>query len=338
MRLDQALLARMGSARDRRTRGLRSITLDSGVHVYLPTARDLAPVIVLDDRRQFFRRGSDMVFRRVGSDDAGEDLAAANLPAASKRLADLFADLPPLTGAGPAYESFRTMALYERPRLKVEIDAALDALRRSLPNAPKKHKPRRPAMTVAERKRASRSSIAEEERTSAAWALSLWLDDEEEAPEAGSRVPGSVAFEYVSAVLGNAVEEYETTVANPPRGSAESFMSRPARLEEWEGLSDEEGYPPRPRLASRRRVYDVAREIGLRTTRPHNVIHLHIPTNKEESVKNAEHLYEAMLDRMARVAYDEHREGFDEYIGRLAAEKAPEREAPPTFLKKRITA
>lgn len=151
---------------------------------------------------------------------------------------------------------------------------------KSLPAAARpKARPRPEGRSSTERNRDARARRREEEISSALWGLRLYLADEEDrpAPQPGARVPALDVFEAVLDLLAYPVETFEETVLDPRPGSAEALLSREERLAECQEIAADEDLPQRPRLVSRRVLFEVAEAHGFAVTRPQNRKHYTIP-------------------------------------------------------------
>jgi hypothetical protein len=202
MNLDTQTLAQMGKAGSR-TRGLRSIRLDSGVQVYLPTAADFAALIEPNPQRELFRRPGGISSRERGSDVLGDGMAAVTVEELSEALVAMCAALPQRDDAGPAYISLRHLGVHEPDRLRRETVEAARAFRRSLPEEPKPHRERveqpHTGKPAAQRMAEMRARVRRNEVESSAWYLEGFLED----AEPGERILGASLYEQAS----EAVEE-----------------------------------------------------------------------------------------------------------------------------------
>jgi hypothetical protein len=265
--LDAEALARLDldhTTRATPSRRARPFHLATGVHVLIPAPRDLAAAVSLEGLAAY-RSGGAIVVRPAGSSEKplstpdAESLAAALLDA----LSALPLDVPGV---------LRDLALFAEYGAESRAYAldVVRAFRRSLKAPPASQEPsapRGPAMSTADRQRAFRVRVRAEEIASAAWALTMVLDDEDGAPEPGAVVLATDLRDAALDVLGRAVEEWEDRVESPPRGSAYARMSRAERLATWAEEADDDALPPfRPRLASPRRLYDAAEALGLTPT------------------------------------------------------------------------
>lgn len=315
MHLDLNRLAGMGRTGRASVTRLIPRTLDSdgtAVTIYLPTPSDLTACIVPTPGRELFKSVNSVSWREAGSDAAGDDLTVVPLAAVIDAVEHLLGALPEAHSTGAAYDSIRHIAAHRRDLLRDLAERTARQYRLTLPDAPKPPKverPKRAPSTTAERMRRMRARHRDEAKSSAMWALSRVIED----AEPGSKMRGDELQEHSDALISDALEDFNSAMTLPA-DEAEA---------EWQGARDDEGYPPRPRLASKRLLVRVASEdFGLRVTRPKNLVTLHMPKNDERdtTMKNNAAMYEELLDRMALVYAEDYREGFEDYLATRSVE------------------
>lgn len=323
LHLDADALARHRLRLGRETRSLRPVRLrldDEGLRLSLdlPGVDWLAALVTLDGPA--YRDGSTLLL--------GEE--PLDVSALADGLRERLRDLPDRPDAEEAYRDLRLAAGTSSATFGAYLLDVVRAYVRTLPKRPAVSTPKasRPApMTALERKHAERARRREEERASAEWALALYLDDE--APEPGSRVSGSVVFEYVEEALAYAVERFEETVLDPDPSDEDLYRrDRAGRLAAWDEIrADEWESPPpaRPRPVSRRVLFEVAAEVGaFRVTRPKGSVALTIVRRfirrlKEATVTALRHAAEVLGDRRSPEAYA------SDVEARIGRPKAPAR-------------
>ena len=269
--LDTDDLARHTLRLGREVKALRPVNfrLDSegiNLSVALPGPDWLAALLALVDLDVF--SGPAVVSWRILTARTSS-LSLLNVPALADDLREILRALPDRPDAGEPYTDLRLAAGTSSARFAEYVLDVVRAFVRSCPTVPAVTRPEAPRpepMTPLERKHAERARRRAEERASARWALTLFLDDDD-APAPGSRVSGVTVFDFVDEALAYAAERYEETVLDPDPRDEDLYRSdRAGRLDAWaEVCAEEWEIPPtaRPRRVSRRVLFEVADDLGL---------------------------------------------------------------------------
>lgn len=286
----------------RGTRAPRRFTLDdhgTPVRVTVPAPASLAEVDGL-------LPGAESGLRRTGTSglttQTGEPLAWS-LRDLAGRLVERLADLPDRADAGEPYRNLRTLcAVSDRFAPEYALDV-VKAWRRTLPRfeQPVEHDPhvRQYPTGETDRKSERRARYRHQEEESARYYFRGWAsgwDGEETPPEPGSRA-------YATQLLTEAVDLLEQLV--DAEETVDDQAETPARVpgpRRFYGVGDEL-LGDRKKTNTGRAYWTVPEEAPVSTT----------PT--------ADRFAEAVLDRVARLAWEENREGLTAYLEEAVAER-----------------
>ncbi|WP_396658384.1 hypothetical protein [Microbacterium sp.] len=293
-------------------------------HYRVPSAAHVARYFFarhLNNEAPVYRSADDGIVRLIEGKPqpiSREDLAAS--------LTDLLAAMPervfgiPELGQSDLYRGLRAYArLAPADEVDTYLAAVLDALPRALKPLPAPKAPRapRPApMTPAERKRVSRARRRERELATARAYLEMWSDEADVVVTRAELVDGLINFadEAVEA-FEDAERQYVMALGKWNRARFEERQdAAPQPLNEWPEIVEEMGYPEHPVTVTPRRAIALFRELGLAETRSGNERRYRLPQpeareeNSMPTIPDDEILADALLDRVAALAWAEQRE------------------------------
>lgn len=304
---------------------------------------------------------------RSGSALVREDRSRVEARPFAEALVSSWRDLPRRDDEGPVYRDLRTISTVSP---EAALGYALQVVRRGrdlLDEAPKEERrsDRRDRTPDADRKRSSREQQRQDEESSARWWLEGYLTgwgEDNEAPAPGSRVAAPALYGMARDRLEEVVDLQEETLSPDPvvpeprttgdrdadlKALASYEAARRARgsyadrWEEWEEISDDEAVPLRPRVPGSLRFYGVADEVlGPRSPRSTGGLRFYtipdtqggtMPNTKTKDSRDA--FAEAVLDRVARLAWEERGADLEAYLSGLveARDRHEERDSSGRF-------